>query len=196
MIGTLPMIDLAPLDYRYALDAATTLLEHAAPLLCCNVRALEAEARQRWPQARTQGSATAALWIEPLRTTWHADLKRLTRALPGNGTLVIVASQPLARLVPERRAWQAPPLGGAPGGITQLRRALRSAGYTFRATYGVHSALSIAINLLSRHCERCGYADLGDRLHYAARLRYRTDGRWAAFATVALLVARKEPRPC
>lgn len=191
MIGTLPMRDLAPLEYRYALDAAATLLA-AAPLLCCNVPALEREARQRITDFRAAGAATSALWIEPLHTTWRADLQRVTRALPNNGTLVIVASQPLARLVPERQRWNVQALGLDLRGMWALRRALRSTGYRVTAVYGLHSALSIAINIISGQCERWQRPDLADRWHFAARLRYRAAGWHSILATVAFIVARKE----
>ena len=191
MIGTLPMCQLAPLEYRYALDAAATLLP-AASVLCCNVPALEAEVRQRITDFRAAGAVTGALWVEPLHTTWRADLRRLTRSLAANGTLVIVASQPLARLVPERQRWNVQPLGLDPRGMLALRRSLGALGYRVEAVHGLHSALSIAINMISTQCERWQRPDLADRWHFAARLRYRAAGWHSILATVALIVARKE----
>lgn len=197
MIGTLPASKLAPLDYRYALDAAMTLLPATAPpLLCCNAPALEAEVRQRIPQRATRHKATAALWIEPLHTTWRADLRRLSRSLAPGGTLVIVASQPLARLVPERRAWSEQPLGMRVRGLAPLWQTLRLAGFTLDRPHGMHSLHSIMMHMLSRQCERWGRPDLGDRLHFAARLQYRVHGPWATFATVTLRVARKDRPLC
>lgn len=53
MIGTLPVSQLAPLDYRSALDAAAAMLSGcAAPLLLCNAPELSAELRQRMPLGR------------------------------------------------------------------------------------------------------------------------------------------------
>jgi hypothetical protein len=94
--------------------------------------------------------------------------------------------------MPERRAWPERSVGLRPSGVAELRRALSQGGFRIDAEYGIHSTMSIALNSLSQRLERWGRPDLGDRLHFAARLRYCTTGSAAALATVALLVARKE----
>src|SRR6185437_11514006 len=66
MIGTLPVSDRAPLDYRYALDAAASLLCGAGPaLVLCQAGELRDEVRQRIPRWAAKESAAAALWVEP-----------------------------------------------------------------------------------------------------------------------------------
>jgi hypothetical protein len=194
MIGTRPMFDLAPLDYRYALDAAMSLVgAELTPAVLCQVPELAAEIGQRLPAQRADiRAAGAALWIEPLAGSWQADLALLAQALPHRAVLVIVASRPLARLVPERRAWGAQPLGLRLGGIAQLQRELRRAGFALAANYGLHSGLAIVLSRLGQQIERLGRPDLGDRLQFEARLRYCTGGWLAALATVGLLVAKKE----
>ena len=192
MIGTLPVAWLAPLDYRYALDAAMAALAGAdAPLVRCNVPELVGEVQQRLPDQVAQ-TAHGALWVEPLAATWRADLDVLAGALPGGAPLAIVVSRPLARLLPERRAWGGRPLGLRPGGIGRLCRALPRAGFALEASHSVHTPVAIGLNIASRLAERWGRPDLGDRLHAAARLRYGTQGPLAALSTVALLIARKE----
>ena len=112
MIGTLPVWNLALREYGQALDAAMILLPgEETPLLRCHVPVLAAEASQRLPAWSEVGPAGAALWIEPLQDSWHAELESLSAGLKDGGTLVIVASRPLARLVPERREWPGKPLG-------------------------------------------------------------------------------------
>jgi len=193
MIGTLPMIARAPLDYRYAFDAAMSVLAgKSAPLVLCNVRELMGEIRQRIPVWAESRSAPAALWVEPLADTWRDELESFTNALPEGAPLAIVASRTLAYLLPERHSWEGRPLGFQPGGIGQLERTLGSAGFTIEASYGIHSVLAIGLNILSRLMDRGGRPDIGDRLHFAARLRYCTTGPLARCSTVSLFFARKE----
>ncbi|HEX9440301.1 MAG TPA: hypothetical protein VF909_11495 [Roseiflexaceae bacterium] len=193
MIGTHPMANLAPLDYRYALDAAMPLLAgKTPPILRCNLPELEREVRQRIPDWAGASVARAGLWIEPLADTWQAELQALASALPASAPLVVVASRPLARLLPERRSWGGQPLGFRPGGISRLRRGLRGAGLVLEASYGIHSAVAIGLNALSWQLAHLGRPDLADRIHFAARLRYCAEGPLAVLSTVALLIARKE----
>jgi hypothetical protein len=193
MIVALAMTHLAPLEYRYALDAALTCLPRTTePLTICNVAALTDELRQRLPQTAETTPAAAALWIEPLTATWRMELASLTARLTPDAPLAVIASRPLARLIPERRAWPERSLGMRPGGVAELRRALVRAGYRIDAEYGIHSVMSIVLNGVSQRLERWDRPDLGDRLHFAARLRYCTTGAPAALTTVALLAARKE----
>jgi len=192
MIGTLPMAALAPLEYRYVLDAALPALAGAGePLVRCNLPALAGEIRQRIPRW-SAADARAALWVEPRTVDWRAELASLAGALPPGAPLVVVASLPLARLLPESRAWGSVALGQQPGGLRRLRRALPRAGFVLEAAHGAHALPAIGLSLLSRIAERLGRPELADRLHFAARLRYCVAGPPVALATVALLLARKE----
>jgi hypothetical protein len=193
MIGTHPVAALAPLDYRYALDAAMPALTTGgvAPLVLCNVWQLAGEVEQRIPIPGKIGMASAALWLEPLADSWETDLEGLADALPQHGLLVVIASLPLARTLPERRAFGVLPLGLQGGGMGRLRRGLAQSGFALEARYGMHSSMAIGLNLLGRALVRAGRPNLGDQLHYAARLHYCTTGPLAAYATVALLMARK-----
>ncbi len=241
MTGTRPVVALAPLEYRYGLDAAMSLLaapdplvaddaSSSQPLVLCNVPALAHEVRQRLPHAMVPGPLAAvpgplaavpgplarntdaangagavrsALWIEPLTATWEADIKTLAGSVQPGGRLVVIASQPLALLLGKRslrgnpRPWGQGgglPAGARIGGISGLLRRLASAGFRLEARYGLHSASAIAANLLDRGLERWGRPDLGDRLHFWARLHYCVPGLMAGMSTVALVVANKVVR--
>ncbi len=193
MLGTLPMAELAPLDYRYALDAARTIFPaHTAPLICCRQPELDGEVRQRFGTQMTTPTTSGALWIEPQVTGWQTELTTLAQQLAPAAPIVVIVSQPLARLISERRAWHGQPLGMRLGGARALRQALRSAGLRLDIGYGIHSPASIILSQVSHQAARWGRPDLGDRLHFAARLRYCVQGPLAALATVALLVVRRE----
>ena len=195
MIATPPVFDLAPHDYRYALDAVMPLLAAArAPTVLCNVPALGGEVSLRFPGHATLAEAPAALWVEPLANSWLAELRIVAAALPDGAPLAIIASRPLARQLPERRLWTGCPLGMRLCGIGQLRRHVVRAGFALTACYGIHSALSVALNVLGQQFDRAGYPDIGDRLHFAARLRYCAVGPLAPLSTVALLIATKVTR--
>jgi hypothetical protein len=131
--------------------------------------------------------------VEPLQESWRVDLAFLSGVLAAGGPLVVVASRPLARILPERHSWRGHPLGLTPGGVGRLRRALTQAGLTLDAIYGFHAAPAVGFGLMSRLVAGWGRPDLGDRLHFAARLRYCATGHLAAWSTVALLTARKGP---
>ncbi|HEX5415937.1 MAG TPA: hypothetical protein VFZ25_09750 [Chloroflexota bacterium] len=202
MIGTTPVSHLAPLDYRYALDAAAALLGGQPPAaVYCNVAALGEEARQRFPgvdltppppsSCDGKGGSRAVLWIEPTVDSWQTELATIAAEVPAGGTLVVVASRPLARLLPERRGWRGDPLGSRPRGIATLYRGLRDAGFVVAESHGVHSLKAIGLSALGARCERLGRPELGDRLRFAARRAYRDGGILQPLATVALLAARK-----
>ncbi|MFN8500899.1 hypothetical protein [Kouleothrix sp.] len=184
MIGTQPASTLPPLDYRYALDAALATVG-AAPLAICRADELRDAVEQRVARGE---AGPGGLWIEPDARGWHEDLAAFARALAPGAPLAIVMSLPLARLLPERRGWGGAPLGLRGAGAGQLIDALAPAGFTLRARHGVHSLASIVLQALSR---RAGQPDLADRLYFAARLRYRAEGRSAGLAAVALLIADK-----
>lgn len=191
-IGSYPIVADAPLEYRYALDAAMSVLAgKKSPLVICNVPQLANEVLQRVPDWGQERMTDAAIWVEPLVKSWRNDLRILGEAIPQNGRLAVVASRPLAKTLPERRLWESRPLGATPGGLWRLRRQFGRIGVSLDATYGVHTMLAIGLSLLSRQAERLGRPDLADRLSFAARLRYCSSGPLAAFSTVALLFARK-----
>lgn len=192
MFGTYPYTAPTPLDYRYGLDAAMAVLSHKGPpLVRCGVAELQLEVAQRIPTTSEAG-AEAALWVEPLHENWRADLARLADNLTGGAVLVVLASRPLARLVPERRHWQGIPLGMQVGGIARLCAALRRASLRIEQQYGIHAAQAIGLSMAGQFMARRGRPDLGDRLQFAARLRYCTSGPLAGLSTVALLIARKQ----
>jgi len=195
-MGVYQQIELAPLDYRYSLDAAMTAVAGRATAVRCDVPELMSEIRRRIPSPAAFGDAEAALWVEPLLGTWRSDLITIAEALPHEAPLVIVASRPLARRLPERRSWNGQPLGMQPSGIRRLRQALADVGFRLEAIYGVHSLRAIVLNLLSEQAGRWGYPGLSDRLHFAGRLCYCTIGPFAALSTVALLMNRKEHGAC
>ena len=212
-----PGADLAPLEYRYVLDAAMPRMaaegsSGSQPLVLCNVPALADEVRQRLPLAHeglraasSPPAAHAALWIEPLTTTWRADLAALAGSVRDGGRLIVIASQPLSLALAERRAWQSRQIsktgpGGVPigtrfRGLPRLLAALAGSGFRIEGRFGLHPVAVMAANLLSRQLERLHRPDLGDRLHFWARLHYCAGGPMGWMPTVALVTARKEAVP-
>lgn len=191
MIGALAASRAVPLDYRCALDAALATLGDAQPLVICRADALRDEIEQRTLGRGTAG-AGGGLWAEPGVSDWHADLASFARDLAPGAPLAIIASQPLARLLPERRGWRGAPLGMRAGGIGRLLGALEPAGFALSARHGFHSVAAIGLLALSSQAQRRGRPHLADQLYFAARLRYRAEGRMAGFATVALLIAKRK----
>jgi hypothetical protein len=161
----------------------------------CRQKELVSEVSMRLPNQRGNDASiqtSAALWVEPDAGSWESDLNCLESVLSQGSLLIIIASQPTARLLPERRNWSGSPLGFLPGGLNSLRRGLKRTGFTLFDRYGVHTAAAIGFNLLGRWAGLVGRADLEDRLHFAARQRYLTSGPTARLASLALLFARRE----
>jgi hypothetical protein len=191
MVGTIPLLQQAPLDYKYALDAAmATLANKSAPFVVCAVPQLAAEIRQRLPNWAS-GPASAALWVEPQHGTWRAEIAQFAKNLAPGAPLVIIAARPLARLLPERKAWADRPLGLEFYGLGGLKRCLQ-ADFLLEAEYGIHSISAIGLSLIGQQMEGRGHPAIGDRLHFASRLAYQQSGWLANWATVALLFAVRQ----
>jgi hypothetical protein len=184
------MTELAPLDYRVALDVAMVALSGRDVLLRCAVPQLADEVGQRLSYTAERG-ATAGLWVEPLTDTWEADLEAL-RQLPADAPLVVVHATPLARLRPERTYWHKNPLCVWSGGGRRLRGALRRAGFRVERRSAVQSGASVALARVSRAAERAGRPDVADRAAAAARARYCAPARPLGQGTLELIFARKE----
>lgn len=192
MTGTHPFHQMAPLDYRYALDAAMPVLSrYPGPAVRCNLAALQGEMRQRLSSWSEQPSEQAALWVEPLADSWLDELYALTGVLEAGAPLLIIASLPLARLLPERASWKEKPLCMSNGGLRHLRQILAHERCKIQDVYGIHSLAAIGYSLLGQQCERLGRPALGDRLHFASRLRYCVRGPLAPFSTVILIISTK-----
>ena len=147
MINTWPTAAPPPLEYRCALDAAMSALAGPhPPLVLCQMPALDGEIDQRLPWQDWPERARAALWVEPLRQSWRAELRSLAGVLPGGAPLVVVVSRPLARLLPARPRASDMPLGLACGGIGKLRRALRRSGFGLEGEFGLHTPISVGLH--------------------------------------------------
>jgi len=192
MIGTLAVSQLAPLEYRAALDAAMPFLMPDKSIVArCAIPELQREVSQRLQAKPADTQVEAALWVEPLVQSWESDLVELDRSLLPGSQLIVIASLPLARLIPERRSWSGDPLCTHLGGLGKLIQTLERANFTPQEKFGFHAPLTAGLNSLSRTLDRLGRLDLADRLGFAARLRYTTAGLFLGLSTVALLVARK-----
>ncbi|MCG8352018.1 MAG: hypothetical protein MI924_29990 [Chloroflexales bacterium] len=185
--------ELAPLDYRYALDAAMTMLAPTGPPhVYNNLPQLEDEVRWRIPLPAETIQASGILWIEPLPGVWLHELERLVQALSLGAPLVVVASLRRAQSLIECRSWEWRALGFQPRGIRRLEQALRQAGLRIEASYGFHTQIADRLAKLGQLVARCGHPGLGDQLHFRAHLQYYSQNLRNAHATVALLLARKE----
>lgn len=192
LCGTLPQWDTAPMDYCLVLDAVMPRLTgDELPLVRCSVPALAAEIRQRLPRWAETGPVRSALWVEPMAGSWQAVLDALSVELEMASALYVVASRPLARLLPERQEWPGDPLGLQFRGLRRLQQAMRDHGFVLEGEYGVHSMKAISLNLIGGLVSRWGRPDVADRLGFAARLHYCTTGSLALLSTVAVFLARR-----
>jgi hypothetical protein len=92
MIGTYPVSALAPLEYRYALDAAMPIIAgNSSIVVRCHIPELVGEVRQRIPNWSEGQSASACLWVEPMSDNRMNELKRITAtSIIIEGALVLV----------------------------------------------------------------------------------------------------------
>jgi hypothetical protein len=183
------------MEYRYALDAVSAeCWRKGPPLIVSNMPELEDELEFRRITDRGQSLASIALWLEPVRETLSADLRSISSGLSPSGTVMIVASLPLSRLLPEKRANGQRALGCELTGLNHLRNALTSASFELRESHGIHSITSIGLNITGRLLERIGRSDLADQFAATARERYCSYGRTGRFATLMLISAQKNRR--
>lgn len=193
MKSGVPVSELAPLEYRNALDIAMTVLRgQRRPLVICNIKQLEEDLGQRLNFWEGASNVPAGLWVEPQASTLKEQLHIFSKELAPTAKLVIIVSRPLARTLPERRNWKGEALATGFGGVLRLRVALKRSGYRIESAFGFHSAGAILLNFWAYQLERLSFPHLADRLHFAARLHYRT--KWPWLSTVTLLVAAKEKK--
>lgn len=194
-IGALPVYDLAPLEYRFALDAAVSVIGYRDDILVqCGQSILLPEVRNRIPPLQVSPPAGAGLWIEPQVGSWKDDLEAFQKLEPP-ATLAIIASMPLARFMEEWkvRRGETKALSIRIGGLSDLCRALLNAGFEIQSHYGIHTIQAIGLNFISRWASSLGYSALSDRLLFKARLKYCTTGMFKNLSTVALILARYKP---
>lgn len=189
--GTCPVYRLAPLEYRFALDAASAFLggKTGSVEIWNNLPALDEELEDRWGERASVSAAPNILWVEPLAGDWQTRLEGLAEARETK-TLVIINSGFLAARLPERQGW---PVPASFGQLRRFRQALKSCGFKSDRIFGVHTLASILLNQISHQIGRFGRPALADRLQFAARQSYCSRG-WAAFATVDLLVVERKDR--
>jgi hypothetical protein len=186
------MPSIVPLDYRVALDAIAPSVQLAGrPVVVCNLPALEDELRLRSLAGPVPTLSSVAVWIEPMQETWKSELEQLTARISNRGSLFVIYSRPLARLIPERQRWDDDAVGIRISGFSRLRRALIRAGFQIRNEYGFHGVQSISLNMAGKIAGFFRRDDLVDRLEFASRLRYCSSGLLAGVSTVALIEAVK-----
>lgn len=184
--------ELAPLEYRIALDAACAWLAPHPPLrLRGEQPGLAAELEMRLAPS-LQPPWRSALWIEPQRDGWQAALAELAAALPNQARLAVLLSLPLARRLPERRDWRGTALGEQAGGLARFLRALPENGFALHSLHGLHSGQAVLLNALAAVARKAGRLALGDRLEFSARRSYikPLSRSWGASVALALAVRR------
>jgi hypothetical protein len=184
-----PVYDLAPLEYRLGLDAASVwLARHSPVLLICEQPALRLECLQRLPVSHDH-PGPGVLWLEPQRQTWRSVLTGLDARLASGAHLALLLSLPLARRLPECRIWDGNPLGQQPGGLQSLLHALHQHGLIIEVAQALHTRRSILTNASARLARTLGLHALADRLEFAARRHYIQPLKRSWQATCALILA-------
>jgi hypothetical protein len=192
MKPALTVAELAPLEYRIALDAACAwLATHFPQHVCCEQAELAAELDLRLSPS-LQPPWLSALWLEPQQEGWQAGLPELSSALPAQAHLAVLLSLPPARRLPERRHWRSDALGEQPGGLKRFLQALAGSGFILQSLHGLHSGQSALLNSLALLARRGGRLAWGDRLEFAARKSYikPLSQSWGATVALALAVCR------
>lgn len=162
-----------PHDYLNALDALPSFVQMDKLAWVCNSAEFHPTLYSRLPATE---APRFLLWVEPQISEPLPTLDNIER-------LVVIASQPLACILPERKGWQDAPRGMRVGGLRGLKRELRRKGWQLSAEHHFHTVQSIILNMLSQRVRQPARAD---QLHFAARQRYATAA--PAFATVSLTV--------
>ncbi len=132
-----------------------------------------------------------AVWLEPQRQTWRAELGEIAAELPGGGLLSIIVSLPLAFL---HGGGSPASLGMLPSGAWQLRRGLTRSGFRVERTFAFHTPRSSMLHWLATRL-RSRRPDWSDRVHSAMRRRFAASDFILPLATAGLIQARAGMRP-
>lgn len=184
--------ELAPLEYRIALDAACTWLAARPPLLLrSEQRELDAEIELRLAPS-PQPPWRSALWVEPQRDSWQRALTELSMSLPSRARLAVLLSLPPSRRLPERNKWLGESLGEQPGGLRRFVQAFADQGFELPTMHGLHTGQSVLYNALAGLARNAGRLAWGDRLEFTARRSYikPLSRSWGATVALALAVRR------
>ncbi len=151
-----------PYEYVNALDALPSFSPMMQLRWRCSVDELRSLLNERVPNV---AQAPNLVWVEP----------QVGESLPIDPSLerlIVIASCPLMRLIPERREWQDAPLGMARGGLRRLNGELSQAGWQLEHAFRFHTLSSIGLNLLGQQMARVGQPARADRWQMKARLHY------------------------
>lgn len=192
MIGTLPLPELPPLEYQWALDVVMSLFHrNGPPHVICHLPTFKTEIEQRLSGLPLSTHNQNGLWVEPMLDSWQKDLQEFYAIMESGSTLVLLSSCPIARWLPERRDWSGVPLGLHLFGLPRLHSKLHKKGFLLLNAYGLHSLASIWLNYQAHWMDRCGYPDVADRLRFSARLKYLQRNPFAMMSTVVLVLFRR-----
>ena len=165
-----------PLEYQIALDVLPSFVSMSETGWICQVDAFYPELQNRLPHVP---APQYLVWIEPQMAEPLPSLNNIQR-------LILIASRPLARILPERKAWQDDSVGLRWRGTSRFQQPLRQEGWHAVATHHFHTLQSIILNRASEQLTRIGQPARADRWQFAARQRYATSNR--AIATASLFV--------
>ena len=192
MIKSVPANELAPLEYRIALDASCTWLAFYLPIkLVCEQITLLQEVEQRIPMA-VISPWSSGLWLEPQSVGWQHTLAEFSQQLASGSRLAILLSLPFARWLPERRNWSGTPLGERIGGLHKLLNKIPEYGFMVESVYGFHCGQSVILNIVAICARKIGRLANADRIEFAARTHYtqRLPNAWNA--TCALVFVHRQ----
>ncbi len=184
--GIRPGASAAPHEYGAALDAAAMICGRHAQIVCDEPQ-LAGDISQRWQPGSAHG---AAIYVEPMAATWRTALAGLANDVAPDAPLVLLASSPLARALPERAGWSADALGLRPGGLRAPLGQLRHAGFRIISRHLFHTVTSVLVLTCARLAARLGWPARADSLEFLARAWYRSERR-LALGTVELIVLRR-----
>jgi hypothetical protein len=190
-VTTVPVYELALMEYRLGLDAASVWLAPYPPLkLLCEQPALVREVKQRL-LITAISPWSSGLWIEPQAVSWKVALAEFSRQLISTCRLAILLSLPSARRLPERRDWAGSPLGEQSGGIRKLMHILPEHGFMIDTIQGFHCGQAVLLNTVAQINRKIGCVAWADRVEFAARKQYIQPLSKAWHATCALVLATR-----
>ncbi len=132
-----------------------------------------------------------AAWLEPQRATWSDQLQALSLELPSGSLLSIVQSLPLSAL---RRSFNPAAVGVLPYGFLRFRSTLLQSGFRLERTFGFQTLWWSVIRRVATRFDLTR-PDISDRLQFAMRRGFATQGPAMAFAMTGLIEVRAGMRP-
>ena len=187
-----------PIERQRAYDLCAAQVSRTGGSVVCFASAPSAQQLIHWlPEVKTslsrnkqEMSASAAIWLDPVKNDGAQVLAQIEHVLHPGGVLCVVAQGWLARWLPTYQEYA--PGSGAPANAAMICRWLSRSQMKISACQGVLGPISFMWGAAAGRAQRLGRYDLADRCQFEMREGMVSTGWQASLSACVLVTARKK----